>query len=153
MYYFIIQKHFRIYILWRSIFHQIVLIFYDCAIACMVINMPPLYFIHSPFYRFTLIIFLYSYTVSFLLQRLAFVSVKKSACRKNYSHTFIRSFLICYGEYQYFFFVNWVELILIKCNFNKRIHYGYFNQLHLWTFYNQAALTYQSENFKCQAVL
>lgn len=99
MYYFIIQKHF--YILWRSIFHQIVLIFYDCAIACMVINMPPLYFIHSPFYRFTLFFFTH---ISFLLQRLAFVSVKKSACRKNYSHTFIRSFLICYGEYQYFFF-------------------------------------------------
>lgn len=74
---------------------------YDCAIACMVINMPPLYFIHSPFYQFTLFFFTH---ISFLLQRLAFVSVKKSACRKNYSHTFIRSFLICYGDYQYFFF-------------------------------------------------
>lgn len=90
-------------------------------------NMPPFYFIQSPFYGFTLFFFTH---ISFLLQRLAFVSVKKSACRKNYSHTFIRSFLICYGEiYQYFFIVYELRA-LILIFYAIRIQYDYFNQLH-----------------------
>lgn len=71
-------------------------------------NTPPFYFIHSPFYGFTIFFFTH---ISFLLQRLAFVSVKKSACRKNYSHTFIyqKLFNLLWRNISIFFllFMSW----------------------------------------------
>lgn len=109
MYYFIIQQHF--YIFWRSIFHQKVLILYDCAIACMVIILIRHHFtLFIHLFMDSLLIFFFTH-ISFLLQRLAFVSVKKSACRKNYSHTFIyqKLFNLLWRNISIFFllFMSW----------------------------------------------